>query len=208
MKASQQSNFKTSGAARAAYYAQTVPVFQNCYPEDTSTAYLLLGWALSLEVSGDFKRAFPLLQAVLSMPISALPQDAPIRKVALVHTAMVGQRIGNPNATHALASSGISADECQLFYTHPIATSMSITSSQFPREALRWHFEGHVKESYDIAGDGHVRNVRTIVAYPPFIFSESTEAAVRQFRYVPPKIGDETVGCTGESQSVNHRIPS
>ena len=208
MSVPRAASFKSSGAARAAFYAQAVPSFQSRYPEDIATAYLLLDWALSLEISGDFKKAFPLLQAVVATPVSALPQDAPIRKVALLHTAMVGQRTGNPGALRALASSGISADECQLFDTHPIATSMSITSSQFPLEALRWHFEGHVKESYDIAGDGHVANVRTIVAYPPFVFSESTEAAVRLFRYVPPKIGDEPVGCTGESQSVNYRIPS
>ncbi len=198
---------KSQERARAAFYEQAVPGFRSTYPDAPSTALLLLNWALALEDVGDFRKAYPLLQGVVAMPPSALPQDAPIRTVALLHIALVGQRIGDPGASRALASSGISADQCALFDTHPIATSMSISSSQFPAEALRWHFEGHVKESYDIADDGRVANVRTIVAYPPFIFSASTEAAVRQFRYVPPKIGNEAVGCTGETQSVNYRIP-
>jgi hypothetical protein len=205
--ASREDSAKAHERARAAFYEQAVPGFRSTYPNDASTALLQLSWALALEDSGDFRKAYPLLQAVAAMPPTALPQDAPIRTVALLHIALVGQRIGDPGASRALASSGISADQCALFDTHPIATSMSITSSQFPAEALRWHFEGHVKESYDIADDGRVANVRTIVAYPPFIFSASTEAAVRQFRYVPPKIGDEPVGCTGETQSVNYRIP-
>jgi len=200
-------SFKAQQQASAASYGQAVPAFRGRYPDDAATAFLLLNWALTLEDSGDFRKAYPLLQSVAAMPAATLPQDAPMRKVALLHIAMVGQRIGDPGASHALASSGISADECTLFDTHPIATSMSIASSQFPQEAYRWHFEGHVRESYDIAEDGRVANVRTIVAYPPFIFSESTERAVRQFRYIPPKIGDEAVGCTGETQSVNYRIP-
>lgn len=193
--------------ARATFYAGAVPAFQSRYPDDAATALLLLSWALALEDSGDFKKAYPLLQSVAAMPAATLPQDAPIRTVALLHAALVGHRLGDPGAGRALASSGIGADACALFDTHPVATSMSIASSQFPAEALRWHFEGHVQESYDIADNGRVANVRTIVAYPPFIFSDSTEQAVRQFRYLPPKIGDQAVGCTGETQSVNYRIP-
>jgi tetratricopeptide (TPR) repeat protein len=203
----QAGSFKAQQQASAASYGQAVPAFRNRYPDDVATAFLLLNWALTLEDSGDFRKAYPLLQSVAAMPDATLPQDAPMRKVALLHIALVGQRLGDPGAAHALASSGISADECTLFDTHPIATSMSIASSQFPQEAYRWHFEGHVKESYDIGEDGHVANVRTIVAYPPFIFSDSTEQAVRQFRYIPPKIGDTAVGCSGETQSVNYRIP-
>jgi outer membrane biosynthesis protein TonB len=54
-------------------------------------------------------------------------------------------------------------------------------SSQFPDEALRWKFEGYVQEAFDIADDGRVTNVRTVVSYPPFVFGPSTERAVRSF---------------------------
>ena len=72
---------------------------------------------------------------------------------------------------------------------------------------MRWRFEGYVLEDFDISDDGRVANPRTIVAYPPLVFAKSTEQAGKSFRYVPPRIGDASVGCMGQTQGVSYRIP-
>lgn len=197
-------SLRSKGSARADFYEDAVPGFQTRYPDDAATALLLLNWALALEDSGDFKKAYPLLKSVMAMPVASLPADAPIRQVALLHSALAGEKIGDPEAARALAASGLSADQCSLFDTHPILTS--IKTPQFPQEAERWQFEGYAAESFDLDADGHPAGVHTIIAYPPFIFSASAENGVRRFRYDPPKIGDKPAGCTGESLGLNYRL--
>jgi outer membrane biosynthesis protein TonB len=194
--------------ARATAFARVVPAFEARYSGDMSTAWLQLEWALALEGAGDFQHAGPLLKAVLAMPVAVLPEDAPIRRVALLHNAITARNPSDAEEAQAqLTQAGLSADSCSLFDTRPIPTSVAIASSQFPAEAIRWGFEGYVDEAYDIGADGRVSNIRTVFAYPPFVFAKSTEDAVRSFRYLPPKIGDKVAGCAGETQSVHYAIP-
>lgn len=168
----------------------------------------MLEYALALEASGDFAQAQPFVRAVLAMPDSVLPASDPVRRVAQLHDALILSRSNDAaDARASLAKSGLDAGQCSLFDTHPIPASVSIASSRFPAEALRWHFEGYVREAFDITDDGRVANVRTIVAYPPFIFGPSTESAVKSFRYVPPSIDGKAVGCSGETQRVSYRLP-
>jgi hypothetical protein len=190
--------------ARASFYEDVVPGYRTRHPDDPATALLLLDWGLALEDSGDFGKAYPLLKSVTAMPTTNLPADAPIRQVALLHSAMAGEKIGDHEAARILASSGISPDQCSLFDIHPVLESMR--RAQFPEEAERWHFEGFAGVGYDIDSDGRPANVHTITAYPPFIFTASTEKSVRTFRYDAPKIGDKPVGCTGEAFGNSYRI--
>jgi hypothetical protein len=42
-----------------------------------------------------------------------LPQDAPIRRVAMLHAALVASGLGDPAAAQTnLAASGLNADQC------------------------------------------------------------------------------------------------
>jgi hypothetical protein len=138
------------------------------------------------------------------MPAASLPADAPIRQVALLHSALAGERIGDMEAARALAASGLSVEECSLFDTHPIQTSTG--TPQFPQDAERWQFEGYAAEGYDIDADGHPAGVRTVIAYPPFIFSTAAAEAARHFHYVLPKIGDKPAGCVGEQKGFSYRL--
>ena len=186
-----------------------VPAFEARYPASAPAAWLELEWAVAFERSGDFVAARPHLAKAIATPEAALPSDDPVRQVALLHMAMVKARTGEEASAHAdLAASGLSAEQCALVDTRPVPTNMGIASSQFPQAALFWHFEGYVEEAFDIAADGHVSNVRTVIAYPPYIFGPGTERAVSSFRFVPPTIQGQAVGCTGETQKVNYRIPS
>lgn len=193
-------------ASRAAYLAKVVPDLRSRYPDDPAIAWLLLDWAQDYEDSGDFKTAKPILQQILDMPKSTLPEDAPVRSVALLHKAIGATRLGNSADLAELAESGLTSEECSMYDTHPIPTSMPVSGSLFPAEAQSWGFEGYVRVSFDIADDGHVANPRAVLAYPPFVFGESTEKMALGFRYVPPKIGEKLVGCVGQTQPVNYRL--
>ena len=202
-------NYRLVGREQANVMSVLVPGFEARYPASMPAAWLELEWAVALERSGDFAAARPHLAKAIATPQSALPSDDPIRQVALLHMAMVKARAGEDASAHAdLAASGLTAGQCALVDTRPVATNMSIVSSQFPQAALYWHFEGYVEEAFDIAAEGHVSNVRTVIAYPPYVFDPATERAVSDFRFVPPTIQGKAVGCTGQMQKVNYRIPS
>ena len=198
------------GARRvvAAQLAATVPPFRARYPDDPATAWLMLEWALALEDGGDFRAAQPILQSVLGLPPAALPPTAPVRRVALLHAALVANKLGDATAARtSLAGSGFTAEQCSLVDTHPVPSSVAIGSNQFPLEAMRWGFEGFARVAYDIGDDGRVDHVRIILAYPPFVFAPSTEQAISRFRYVPPTLDGRSVGCAGKVQTVQYRLP-
>lgn len=197
---------RVAAGARATALSTLVPPLVQRFPRDKSSAWLELEWALDLESSGRFAPAQPLVAQVLSTPETVLPADDPIRRVAQLHAALIATRLGRAPA--ASAPPGLDAQQCSLFDTHPIPASVALSSEIFPRDAQRWGFEGHVEEDFDIGSDGRVRNVRTVLAYPPFVFGPGTEAAIRSFRYIPPAINGQAVGCDSQSVRINYRMPN
>jgi outer membrane biosynthesis protein TonB len=114
---------------------------------------------------------------------------------------------GNAGAADArLASAGVTATGCSLLDVSPVPVSTRMSERLFPEEAARWGFNGLVREAYDISDSGAVTDVRTVIAYPPFVFEKATEGAVKQFRYLPPTINGHVVGCAGKSLSVRFVI--
>ncbi len=196
-----------SALYKARAYAAFTPKLAQRFPRDRALAWLYLEQALAWEDGGEFGAAQPLLEGVLAFDASALPDDDPLRRVALLHRAIGLDRSGDPiEAAKRLEQSGLTGDQCSLFDTHPVPQSLGANSSDFPQEAQRWRFEGFVQEDYDIADDGHVKNVRTVLSYPPYIFDESSEHLARNFRFVAPKVGGKAVGCQGREQVVKYAI--
>ncbi len=199
-------DYAQSGRSRAAYLAAVAPAFRTRYPEDPATAWLLLDWALAYEEGGNFKDALPVLQMILDLPRFSLPDEAPVRRVALLHKAMTANRLGDPSVGTHLAQSGLEVEQCSMFDTHPIPTSLGANSGQFPKEAQEWGFEGYVRESFDITADGKVANPRPVVAYPPLVFGPATDKVVSGFKFLSPRIGDKTIGCMGRTQGINYKL--
>lgn len=206
---------RTSGS-RSSYYAAVatrfapiVATFEARPDAGRATAWLRTEYALALESSGAIGKAPPILRAVVETSPAILPADDPVRSVATLHLAMLDKRAGDAAGAEArLAAAGMDAEQCSLLNVRPVARNTSLSSGIFPAAALRWGFEGYVREAFDIAADGHVEDVRTIVAYPPFIFGPATEKAMTGFRYLPPTLGDQAVGCVGQTHGVRFSIPS
>jgi len=184
----------------------SVPAFERAHPGDPSVQWLKLEWALALESSRNFAAALPILDAVLASPTSVLPERDPVRSTAMLHQAMLIGKAGQSTLNNGLlADSGLSPEQCAMFDTHPIRTN-GMMVNPFPNAALEWGFEGYVQEAFDIDDEGRTVNVRTVLAYPPYIFGPSTEHAIATMHYLPPKIGERSVGCTAQVQSVSYRI--
>jgi hypothetical protein len=151
------------------------------------------------------EKAKPLLETIVAAPTSVLAEGDPIRTAALLRLANIAAAARDSEAAaRALAATGLSPEQCALIDVKPQAINASIGSSAFPGEAVRWGTGGYAKVGHDITADGHTTNVRTIIAAPPFVFGPPTEKAVARFRYQPVFRPDNSVGCSGNVQSVRY----
>lgn len=151
------------------------------------------------------EKAKLLLETIVAAPTTVLPEGDPIRTAALLRLANIAAAARDSEAAaQALAATGLSPEQCALIDVKPQPINTSITSITFPGEAARWGTGGYAKVGHDITADGHTTNVRTIIAAPPFIFGPPTEKAVTRFRYQPVFRPDNSVGCSGNVQSVRY----
>lgn len=198
----------SGGAQRAGQLDALTARFDTTPDAGREAAWFRTETALQIEANGGFADARERLGTVASLPIRTLPADDPIRSLAMLHLSLIDKRGGKAaEADSRLAAAGIDKEQCSLLDVRPVARNTAISSSTFPGEAVRWHFEGRVSEAFDIAADGSVSDVRTVIAYPPFVFGPATERAVRRFRYLPPTLGDQPLGCTGQTVNVRYVLP-
>jgi outer membrane biosynthesis protein TonB len=197
----------TSWAAeRVRMNAGHLAAMEHTNPQTAATAWITLEYAISLEAVGRFKDARPVLERVLAYPSDVLGQHEPVRAVATLHLAALQRRAGDMVGADAkVKEAGLTRAQCTMFDVRPVATNNDVYSRDFPDEALRWGFDGYVREAFDINADGHVENVRTIIAYPPFVFRSGAEQAVAHFRYLAPVVDGVSAGCDGHSIVVNYR---
>ena len=175
---------------------------------ERALAWLRVSQALGDEARGHLIDARAALAAAVALPPAALPADDPVRIVALLHLSLIDKRQGKAAAADArLIAAGVSADQCSLLDVQPMTTNARISSAAFPAEAMRWGFEGTVREAFDINADGSVAGVRTVIAYPPLVFGPATERAVRGFRYAIPTLGDRPIGCAAQTVNVRYVLP-
>ena len=105
-----------------------------------------------------------------------------------------------------LQAAGLDPEQCELVDMTPIALNVRMSSDDFPKEALRWGFEGWVQISYDIDTQGRVVEPRTVIAYPPFVFGPATEKTASRFRYQPIYRAGKSISCTGYTFKVRYGI--
>lgn len=148
-----------------------------------------------------------LYRAVVDQPTNAVADADPIRQMALLRLASLSAADKKfDEASRMLAATGLRPDQCAVVDVAPMPTKAWLGSGAFPQAALRWGFEGWVKVGYDIDTSGKPTGIRTVMAYPPFIFGPSTERAVADFRYRPIYREGTAVGCSGYTQSVRYGI--
>lgn len=183
------------------------------YLEQRKDAPRALAWAML-----DRARRLELLRdpgdeagyrAVLAMPEEQLPAADPIRQTAQLRLASIIAHRGDLAAATAMVqATGLSPDQCALVDLEPARTGGGTVSSRdFPTDALRWGFDGWAKIGYDVDVQGRPVNVRTVLAYPPFVFGPGSERVVSKFRFEPIYRPGTTVGCVDRQQSIRFLLP-
>lgn len=67
---------------------------------------------------------------------------------------------------------------------------LSASSEDFPDEAMQWGFEGWASNQMMVSPEGRVENVRTLIAYPPFVFGEAAREVASTIRFEPSFVPD------------------
>lgn len=182
---------KAAEAALAGRYAQD--------PDARTAIRMILADATRAKPA----KAIPYLQAVAAD--RELASTSALRPAALVQLASLEQARGDVAAAKAaFARSGLTADQCSLVDSPPALLRVGGT---FPEEAMRWGFEGWTLIQFDIAAEGKVVNERTVLSYPPFVFSEAGAKTIAGARYAKSYRPDGGLGCGGSAQRVRFAMP-
>ena len=135
----------------------------------------------------------------------ALDRTDPMKIAALLQLAAIAQRDGDEAAARTTFDrTGLTADQCALIASPPRLLS---AGGNFPTEAQRWGFEGWTQTQFDIAADGHVQGARTIISYPPFIFTKAGTETMADARYAKSYRPDGGLGCGAATSRVKFVLP-
>ena len=195
-------------AVRVGQFEGAIETFDHISGGARSAAWLRVEMAVDMETYGKFSEARPPLEEVVALPTNVLPQDDPIRNVAILHLSLLDRKAGNPTAAVSrLNAAGLTGPKCDLLDVKPVPTARPVSDLDYPSDAARWGFEGWVQAGFDIAADGSVKDVRALISYPPFVFGPASLAVLSRFRYLPPTLGDTALGCTGQTINFRYNIP-
>ncbi|MGQ0589842.1 MAG: hypothetical protein ACT4N8_09970 [Sphingosinicella sp.] len=153
--------------------------------------------ASMLYAAGRNDHALTVLQATRDLP--AVRGEAELDRMAgqllsLIHAA----------ADRQTASAAAEPGRCGLPPRR--VGGIGASSDDFPREAARWGFEGWASIEPSIDASGRVRSLRTIVAYPPFVFGDAAQGVARSARFEASPVA-EGVTCAAERIHVRFVMP-
>ena len=138
---------------------------------------------------------------------AALAANDPFKVGALVRLASFDAAHGQvEQARAAFEKTGLSADQCALLDARPHLLASNSGSRDFPMEAMQWGFEGWTKLQFDVTADGHTKDVRAIVSYPPFVFTKAGAWVLDGARFSKSYRPDGGIGCGGDTQKVSFRM--
>lgn len=132
----------------------------------------------------------------------------PMRVGAMVRLASLQAQRGDLSAARqTYLGTGLSAQQCALVDAQPAVRRMGVHNDDYPTDAVRWGIGGWTQIEFDIQADGTTVNRRATLAYPPFVFGESTAKAMAATRYTQTYRPDGATGCNGASTRVRYVIP-
>lgn len=125
----------------------------------------------------------------------AVRSDPRLAEQVDILTAQIGRDAAPDEVPRTIGAS----DSCLI--TPARRRNPHASSNDFPDEALRWGFEGWAVTEYEVAPDGRPTDIRTVAAYPPFVFSPAARSIFERIRYERPGSG----GCVVR-QTIRFRL--
>lgn len=138
-----------------------------------------------------------------------LAAQHPLRVNALLQQATLRAASGDlEGARAAYAATGLTDEQCATLGAAPVLRRSGASGDKFPRDAMRWGFEGWVRLEADIAADGRPLAPRPVVGYPPYVFETAASTVMKSARY-RASFRPEGAGaaCTARSENIGFRLP-
>lgn len=149
------------------------------------------------------ERGEPLLRSVIDD--KRLPERHPLRIAALVRLAAIDAGRKNLAAAQAaFEQTGLDAQQCAVVDAK--ATVTSTGALRYPPEALGWSFEGWTINELDVDAEGRPVKPRSVIAYPPFVFSGSSAKMLSNFRFTQSFRPAGGLGCGGLRQTFRFQV--
>jgi hypothetical protein len=123
----------------------------------------------------------------------------PLRVGALLQLASIKARQKDlESARHYYDLTGLTAQQCALVDAQPIRVRGEASESDYPLEARMWGLSGWAKTEFDVKADGTTEHVRTVAAYPPFVFGKPIEHVAQHMKFTQSFRPDGGLGCGGQ----------
>lgn len=123
----------------------------------------------------------------------------PLRVGALLQLASIrAQQKDLGSARHYYDLTGLDAQQCALVDAEPVRLRGAASEGDYPVEAREWGLSGWAHTEFDIKADGSTEHVRTVMAYPPFIFGPAIERVVARQKYTQSFRPEGGLGCGGK----------
>ncbi len=172
----------------------------------TASASLRLSYFDSLDANARTKLGIEVLKPVTED--KRLVDNDPLKVGALTRLASVAVNNGNIDDARSLfAKTGLSAQQCALVDAKPVQTGGTITSDDYPTEAIRLGLGGWTVVEFDIDAKGRTASQRPLIAWPPFIFGQPAAKNIASFRFQQTYRPDGGLGCGGQRQRIVYALP-
>ena len=124
----------------------------------------------------------------------------PLRVGALLQLASIKARQNDlPTARHYYDLTGLTAQQCALVDAQPIRIKGQAGEQDYPIEARELGLSGWARTEFDVTPDGTTEHVRTIAAYPPFVFGKPIEHVAQRLKFTQSFRPDGGLGCGGQT---------
>lgn len=131
-----------------------------------------------------------------------LPADDAFKVGAKVRLASVLSRAGrNEDARKVYAGVGLPVGGCPVLDAGRATRRTGASSGDFPTAAMEWGFSGWANTE-SIIGTDRATAVRTLFAYPPFVFGPAAQGIARSARYEPSFRPESEAICGGQSVTI------
>jgi hypothetical protein len=131
----------------------------------------------------------------------------PLKVGALTRIASIKAGEGDlSGARSAFLKTGLDAQQCALVDVSPVRVKGGASSGDVPVDAITWAISGWAQTEFDIRADGTTTNIRTVVAYPPFVYGEPMERVAARSRYTQSFRPDGGLGGGGYRTYQGFRI--
>ncbi len=152
---------------------------------------------------GRAERAADMLARLEALP--GFGPDHPLRPQFAERRAAAAMAAGDAAAAARIAA-GVPAAAWECGVPPQRQRTAYSNDTDFPNEAMAWGFEGWAIMEAQVGPDGRPAPIRTLIAYPPFVFGAASERIVNRFRFAPA-VAPGGRACTTHVQRVVYRLP-